>query len=209
MNYLNKYFYVATLLSTLAACGGGGGSGGGESSGIQENSNSSNQEQARISGYVNNVYHGYSGDIRYTAAGAGGRNLNVVSKVSDDSYWEISSLTPKLGTYSCSAGSLKVTLQRGNESPLRSESCKLTVTEANDRSVNGYFSATLLGVGGQAQTLTNGKFNIVLAEAILDLDNDGLSDADDNCPFDVNQDQADQNGNNIGDACEVDGSEQA
>jgi len=204
MNYIRKHFYVVTLLSTLASCGGGGG----QSTGVRENSNNLNQEQARISGYVDNVFYGYNGDMRYTAAGSGARNLNVVSKASDKSYWEINSLTPTVGSYSCSAGNLKLTLQRDNDAPLRSESCNLTVTEASDRSLSGYFSATLLGVGGRAQTLTNGKFTIELAEAILDRDNDGLSDADDNCPFDVNQDQADQDGNNIGDACEVADNEQ-
>jgi len=38
----------------------------------------------------------------------------------------------------------------------------------------------------------------------LDVDDDGVSDSEDNCPFDHNVDQADANGDGVGDVCELD-----
>ncbi len=203
MTYLIQRLCVATLLSVLAACGGGGGGGSSSAPTISTDSSSPDAGQPRIGGYVNNANHSYSGDIRYTAAGEGARNLKVVSQESDDSYWEIRSLTPRLGSYRCAESDLELMLQRGNAAPLHSQGCELTVTEAGDGRISGYFTATLLDASGKVQSLQNGTFSITLAEAILDRDEDGLSDADDNCPFDANPDQADQDGNNIGDACEA------
>jgi hypothetical protein len=40
------------------------------------------------------------------------------------------------------------------------------------------------------------------SSVIIDSDGDGIADADDNCPNTYNPDQADTNGNGIGDACE-------
>jgi hypothetical protein len=204
MKYLITPFLVTTVLAMLSACGGDGGSGDKASSNNQQLRKSNSDSADGISGDVANVNHHYNGDMRYTAAGTEmRRNLKVVSRDSDDSYWEIRSLTPQTGSYSCNDGELELILQRDGETPLRSENCELTVSQANDEYIKGYFQANLIGFGKQAGNPAEGVFNIELARVIPDLDRDGLSDADDNCPFDSNIDQSDQNGNAIGDVCET------
>lgn len=41
-------------------------------------------------------------------------------------------------------------------------------------------------------------------EAVADADHDGITDADDNCPTTANADQADADGDDVGDACDAD-----
>lgn len=53
--------------------------------------------------------------------------------------------------------------------------------------------------------ITNtGDLDALLGEADFDADGDGIIDPDDNCPFNTNPDQADSNGDGIGDVCEDD-----
>lgn len=153
--------------------------------------------------------HAYRGDMRVTIAGDNVRDLHVVNQASDEDAWAISAIPAELGEYRCDAGGLTITLMRGGQPTLDSlqgGSCALTVTQANLRRIEGHFSGVLTGPNGNAHAMDNGVFRFELAHAIPDSDADGYSDADDNCVFNANPDQADGNGNGVGTAC--DGSEQ-
>ena len=174
--------------------------------------NDNQQSQARaeegsggISCIVENAPYQFNGDKRYTAAAGEARNLQVVSLASDASFWEIHALTPRSGSYRCGEAGLHIGLQREGLSKLSSAQgghCQMTVTQANFRSIQGRFEGQLADGNGHLYTVEDGRFDIALASAIPDLDHDGLSDADDNCPFDANPDQADSNGDMIGDVCD-------
>lgn len=59
------------------------------------------------------------------------------------------------------------------------------------------------GIEPQDNNLNNNKYLSPLYNPILDSDNDGIPDDEDNCPFDHNPDQKDSNGNGIGDICDL------
>ncbi len=161
--------------------------------------------QADLSG----VTYAYRGDMRVTVAGNDTRNLHVVSQTSDHDAWAIDALTVDTGEYTCGNDGLQISLLRAGQPTLSSEqggSCALAVTQANFRQIEGRFSGVLTEPDGTAHAVDNGIFRFELAHAIPDSDADGHSDADDNCVFSANPDQADGNGNGVGTAC--DGSEQ-
>jgi flagellar hook assembly protein FlgD len=51
--------------------------------------------------------------------------------------------------------------------------------------------------------ISNVRLNYIYIDLLPDADDDGISDDSDNCPNTFNPDQADSNGNGIGDACEL------
>lgn len=67
------------------------------------------------------------------------------------------------------------------------------------------FSDPGLGSPGRAaQSVAELSQTLALAQAsLIDVDEDGRSNAEDNCPFAANPDQADSNGDGIGDACSL------
>jgi len=161
-----------------------------------------------IWGQVGNADYHYNGDMRYIDADGGAHKLEVVSKESDLSYWRITGVKPELGIYDCAsaeAPTLAVVLNREGQPRLSSEgggSCELRVTRANELMLAGNFVAELIDSDGRSYSVRNGEFVFEMAHVIPDLDHDGLSDADDNCPFTANPDQADDDDNDIGNACQ-------
>ena len=167
----------------------------------------SDDGEGAISGVVDSGLYRFDGDKRYTVAAVDRRSLEVVSLASDASYWRIHSLQPNIGNYSCGDAGLNIELQRDGMPLLSTRNggeCQLTVSQAGVHALRGHFAGRLVDDAGHMHALEDGEFDIAFAEVIPDLDGDGLSDADDNCPFDANPDQADANGDLIGDACEPD-----
>lgn len=64
------------------------------------------------------------------------------------------------------------------------------------------------GVDPKDSNLSNNTYLSPLYDPILDSDNDGIPDHEDNCPFDYNPDQKDSNGNGIGDICDIEWQDQ-
>ena len=156
-----------------------------------------------IRALVDNSAYDYRGDRRLSHAGEGHRNLKVVSLASDHSYWQIEALPVLPGHYACD-DSLRLLLQREAMPLLTSQggSCHLTLSLASPQQLLGQFSGQLVDESGRRYQIESGLFDIWVDQAIPDLDQDGLADADDNCPFDANADQQDSDGNRIGDACD-------
>ncbi len=197
---------LSAVLS-LSACQGGrvtDGAGDGVLADHDHNLRSDDGAGA-ISGVVDSGLYRFNGDKRYTVATGDARSLQVVSLTSDASYWSIHGLTPRIGKYSCAESGPQIELQREGMAVLSTPNggeCQITVSEAGVRALRGRFVGRLADTDGRMHSLADGEFDIAFAEVIPDLDADGLSDADDNCPFDANPDQADANHDMVGDACE-------
>ncbi len=205
MNYRQKnsaLAVVAGLGLLLAGCEGGRGDDS-TSVGARAVGLLPVEDGRGIQATVNDQTHAYRGDMRLTVAG-NARNLQVVSQSADTDSWAIQGLTPQTGEYRCDDGSLRITLARAGQPTLSTASggsCVLTVSQADARRIAGTFSGVLAAAGGPGQVLNDGRFQFELVHVIPDTDADGIADADDNCPFDANPDQADSNGNGVGNAC--------
>lgn len=204
---------VVCTLSTLAlsACQDSGGNVGVESGTLPNDRVTSDAtggiaEQRGMRATVESANTHFAGDMHVTSAGSA-RNLKIVSRNDDDSYWELHGLPQQSGTYRCGASEdsqLGIVLQQMGM-PLLSSSnggnCEIRV-EQTYTAIRGSFRALMRDTNGRGYVAEGGAFNIELAAAIPDLDADGVSDADDNCPFLRNPDQADANENLMGDACD-------
>lgn len=192
------------LACGLAACQGGRGMEA-MSSGEVDSQGRANPGDYGVRGTVAGQAHAYTGDKRLTVAQGELRNLEVLSVDSDDQAWRILGFNPRPGSYRCGETGLHLELQLGHGEVLSTRQggeCELRLSESSHRVMRGQFSGRLADASGRMQQVSNGEVDIVLAAVIPDLDGDGLSDADDNCPFDPNPDQADSNGDMRGDACE-------
>lgn len=210
---------VALLLAVITACGGSDNNEdshqpdtsdqGGTDSGSSDPGNSDTGTAFNtqgISGNVNGVAYQYIGDLHYTSHGDK-RSIKVENLEDGAETWSINLLTPEAGTYRCEAESVTIVLAQGI-STLDSNSdqgdCSITITSADSIGIEGHFTATLVDVADSTQhSVTDGAFSVVFEDAILDLDHDGHSDSDDNCPFDANPDQLDDDMNRVGNICET------
>lgn len=207
---LSTVLKVATcsLALTLIACGEDSGKGSQPSGSTTTSAyQQAGGKHGSITGTIAGSSYNYGGDMRYTSADDGNRNLQVVDLRADASSWNIYALPPATGAYRCADAAnndLRIVLVRADEPTLSSKSpgsCTITVTRADSDVIEGVFTAKLAAPAGQAYTVNDGAFRVELAHAIPDLDEDGYSDADDNCPYTSNSDQADSDGNGTGDAC--------
>ncbi len=57
--------------------------------------------------------------------------------------------------------------------------------------------------GGTDTNLANNTSSVTVRERIIDADSDGVLDTTDNCPNNANPDQADKDGDGLGDACDT------
>ncbi len=57
--------------------------------------------------------------------------------------------------------------------------------------------------GGFDTNLANNTSSVTVTERIIDADSDGVRDTTDNCPNNANPDQADKDGDGLGDACDT------
>jgi hypothetical protein len=200
-----KAVTVGSMALALIACGEGSKKGFTKSSSSISYYQQAGGAHGSIKGSVGGSSYNYGGDMRYTSAGAGKRNLQVVDVREDENSWNIYALSQSQGTYQCAKAALQIVLVRKDEPTLTTQmpgSCSITVTRADSEIIEGVFDATLAGASGSTYAVSNGSFRIELAHAIPDLDEDGFSDADDNCPFISNSDQSDADDNGTGDACE-------
>lgn len=194
----------------LTACQGGRSDGFTATERSEDGAVPNVSEGSGIFGSVAGSPHDYTGDIRYTTGNDGARDLMVVSRVSDQTHWQIAGVRPEIGIYACDE-TLQLRLQREGQAVLSTAGagdCLLEVSKVNLDHLNGRFTGHLVDGSGSAFVIEDGVFQIALASAIPDLDEDGLSDADDNCPFAANPDQADNNGNGRGNACDPSDEEQ-
>lgn len=181
-------------------CGGSSGDGG---------SSISYASGSKMTGKVDGANRNYSGDVRYTAAGSK-RSIVVENLDNGEESWGIYFIDPVVGNYRCGNASETDPIisiihhENSKSSSQNGGSCSITISRVDDDQIEGQFTATLINTESNAsQAITEGAFHIVFAEVIPDSDDDGLSDADDNCPFDINPAQLDENNNAIGDACEA------
>ncbi len=158
-----------------------------------------------ISGSVNGIRYQYTGDLRFTTHGDM-RSINAVNNIDDAESWTIALIGPQEGTYNCNPDATVITLARGItmlDTNADTGSCSITVMSSDSIGMEGVFTATLIDVNDETPfEVTDGTFRVVFEDAILDLDQDGISDAEDNCPFDANPDQLDDDLNRIGNICE-------
>ncbi len=161
-----------------------------------------------ITGTVDGVVYNFTGDMRYVVNGDS-RGIQTENLSNGAQSWSISAITPAAGSYHCDATDQtapSITLHVDNtqySTHSAGGACTLTVTVASSTELTGYFSGVLTDVGGTEQlNLSNGAFRIAFEDSILDLDEDGISDAEDNCPFDANPDQLDDDQNRVGNACQ-------
>ena len=197
------YLLAAT---TLSACNGGR---SGETGGL----GSRGQELlpmadvGGIQGQLDGALYAFHGDMRLTVSSTDKRKLHVLNLANDAEHWAINELPNRPGEYQCGQGGLHLSLQRAGQSLFSSAGpagqCQVVVTRANSRSLEGYFSGVLAAASGASARVDEGRFRFELAHVIPDSDADGLSDADDNCPFDANPGQEDGNNNGAGTACDA------
>lgn len=185
-----KPLSVGVFALAVAACGGGGGDNG--LSGAKDKSHG-------IAGDANGTTYNYNGDTRSTFAGSQKRNLNAENINNGNESWSVLFVPEKIGSYNCGQDSLTLALTRDSSPKGTATSCTVNVTRADESGIFGTFTATL----DDGSDITNGTFSIIVEDAIGDADEDGLSDADDNCAFVANADQADSNSNGTGDACDA------
>lgn len=214
-----RFLSLALLLTVLTACGGSDNNAdapqpdnsdpGSTESGSADNGNPDTGaafSTQGVTGTVNGVTYQYTGDLRYTSQD-NKRSITVESLEDGTDSWSINLLTPEEGTYSCGAESVAVVLTREGttlDSSTDQGGCSITITSADSMGLAGYFTATLVDASGATQhSVTDGEFKVVFEDAIMDIDHDGFSDADDNCPFDANPDQLDDNMNRVGNICET------
>ncbi len=206
MNQVNsRVLCLAGVILFLSACEGGRDAVNGS-----RHAGDSNAFDGGIGALVNGVPYRFSGDMRVVSADAGRKSLNVVSLSSDQSHWDVLAVTPEPGRYLCEEQGLRLQLMREGMPLLSSAGggqCELTISVSNLERIRGQFSGQLLDAQGRTHRIEEGLIDIMLASAIPDLDEDGWSDADDNCPFIANADQADADGNLRGDACDGSDSE--
>lgn len=202
-NLILRPLAFAILGSTLAACGSSGSSGA-------DNNNSG----AGVT--VGNEKKDFSGDIKYVSTND--RFSLELENIKDHTEsWTLAYIKPEVGTYPCdnNAGGtpgedspamiLKSSGQLAGSSAFGGD-CVIKVTQADSLGFSGVFSGTIVESGSPdaaRYNVNDGGFEVLFANVIPDADKDGLSDADDNCPFDSNTDQADQNSDGIGDVCTV------
>lgn len=191
----------AVSLCILSACDGGRIE---EHSTLTERSDSliPISDLGGIQATVDGTLRDFDGDMRLTSAGDSKRNLQVLNRRNDDAFWAIHALPNRRGVFQCGDNQLQLTLQPTAETAWMSGSCEVTVSQASDVGMEGTFEGVLVGTDGSSHRVQGGHFRFSFAHVIPDSDNDGLSDADDNCPFAPNNDQADSNRDGVGDACD-------
>lgn len=128
---------------------------------------------------------GRYGDLGYTYDGVANRLTQVVNQGVTATY-----------TYNALGQRVKKEL-----------SGTVTATEQYIYDLNGNLLAVLNGAGGviQEYIYLNGMAVALLADAALpadDTDGDGITDGKDNCPTKFNDDQADVDGDGIGNLCD-------
>lgn len=164
-------------------------------------------DRGGIQGRVNGALYAFDGDMRLTVASANTRNLQALNRGSDAEHWAINQLPLRTGEYPCGSNGLELSLQRVGQDTLSTAGpagqCQVVVTRVNSRFLEGYFAAELAASSGARTRVEEGRFRFELAHVIPDSDADGLSDADDNCPFDANPGQEDGNNNGAGTACDA------
>lgn len=205
MNSIMRNFPRLTSLLTasalIVACGD---SNNDPNSGATSSGRSTSE--SRMVGTVDGANYNYNGDVRYTAAGSK-RSIQVEDLNDGDASWRITSIESAAGSYPCDgADAPTVELHNGEtvSTTKNGGACNITVSHADDRHLEGHFTATLVNAdSGAMRSVSSGAFHVVFAEVIPDSDEDGLSDADDNCPFNANPDQADDDANAVGNACEA------
>lgn len=193
---------LLTLSVMIVACGGSNNSpNSGATSGGPSTSAS------RMGGTVDGTNYNYNGDVRYNAAGGSKRSIQVEDLNDGDASWRITSIDPAVGSYPCDGADAPTIELHNDETVSTTENggaCSITVSHTDDHHLKGHFSATLVNAdSGAKRSVSSGAFHIVFAEVIPDSDEDGLSDADDNCPFTANPDQADDDANGVGNACDA------
>lgn len=142
-----------------------------------------------VSGTVGKTFYQYTGDARYTAAGTQ-RSVSIENLNAHQQRWRVENVTPALGRYSCDdVDAPFIALSNAANGFLIDSAagdCEVTVTEISSDRIVGHFNANLSNTSGSRQhKVADGCFNVMFADAILDADLDGLSDADDGCPFDA------------------------
>lgn len=158
-----------------------------------------------ISGSANGTLYEHTGDTRYTAFGDEQRSVHAEDLQDHLASWGLFGFKPAVGHYPCSGNGSGLVALTSNGQLYSDDQCSITVTEASGNQLVGHFSANLTGLGA----VNNGRFHIVLDEAIGDLDLDGVSDADDNCPYTSNPDQTDEDNNRQGNACDLEAENQS
>lgn len=193
-----KPLSVGIFTLALAACGGGGGENKNGSGSGNQQGGATNKNHG-ITGDVNGTTYNYNGDTRYTNAGDQKRSINGENIDNGNESWSLFFVPEKVGSYSCGEENLTLALTRENNPSGTATSCTVQVTQADETGLFGTFTATL----NNGNNVTNGAFKIIFEDAIGDADEDGLSDAEDNCAFMNNPDQADSDTNGIGDVCDI------
>ena len=188
--------------------GSGGGSGGGTGGGTGGGGASPGAQAA--GGAINGISYTYTGDQRYASSGDR-YSVNAENLFEGTESWTIDYILPEIGTYRCNdAGGRApvIALDRDN-SPFGSTEhtgdCTINVTAVDTDGFSGNFVATIAesaAPGAPQYNVTGGSFNVSFVNVIPDSDADEISDAEDNCPFNVNPDQADEDDDRVGDACE-------
>lgn len=192
-----KAMITAAPLALLVACGGSPETGVNVTDKAVACETPLTQARSGVAATVGGQYHYYSGDARYTAAGLQ-RSLAVEDLFDHQASWQLTNVTPALGTYRCGdidAPYIALTRDGATLDSALGE-CEVEVTEVSEQGLRGRFSSVLQApAGGPERRVDDGCFTVVFSDAILDADLDGLADADDGCPFDAANDCAEQPAN--------------